>query len=209
MGHEHSDWLERWCSHLQDAGLSQDDAIGRKLIRHHAGPSRHYHGLSHLEFLFGEIDTHRDQIRDLNRLIFATWFHDAIYISWRKDNEARSANWAVHSLGSLGASEALQSSVGSLIRQTANHAEGGNDNDDNLFLDMDCAILGAPADVYAKYAKGVRSEYWWVPKGRYRAGRKSFLENQIERSPLFLTEAYNARYGAQALVNMREEVAGL
>ncbi len=204
-----SDWLERWRTDLRTAGLKPDDALGRKLIARHGQFWRRYHGLSHLNFLFGEIDALRDQITDLDRLVFATWFHDAIYITWRKDNEARSAAWAEAALASLGARDTLVTKVGTLIRLTANHADGGTDHDDNLFLDMDCAILGAPPDIYAQYAKGVRAEYGWVPGGRYRAGRKAFLESQLAREPLFLTDVYEARYGAQARANMRAEVESL
>jgi len=204
-----ADWLDRWRADLQGAGLAQDDRLGAKLIARHAQGWRRYHGLSHLRFLFDEIDARRDEITDRPRLIFATWFHDAIYVTWRKDNEARSADWAQAALARLGADEVLVSNVSRLIRLTANHAQGGADNDDNLFLDMDCAILGAPPEIYAAYANGVRAEYWWVPGGRYRAGRKAFLERQLKREPLFLTGTYQARYGAQARVNMQSEIDGL
>lgn len=199
-------WLDRWRADLHGAGLSQNDRLGATLIARHDQCWRRYHGLSHLRFLFEEIDALRDDITDIHRLVFAAWFHDAIYIPWRKDNEARSADWAKAALARLGASEALAANVSRLIRLTADHAKGGRDHDDDLFLDMDCAILGAPPQVYAAYANAVRAEYGWVPGGAYRKGRKAFLERQLKRDPLFLTETYEARYGDQARVNMREEL---
>ena len=202
----HADWLARWRTDLSAAGLKPDDGLGRKLIARHGQRWRRYHGLSHLRFLLNEIEALRAEITDLPRLIFTTWFHDAIYISWRKDNEARSADWSETALGVLGASDALIGKVSQLIRQTANHAEGGADHDDNLFLDMDCAILGAPPEIYERYAKGVRAEYWWVPPKRYRAGRKAFLQSQLRREPLFLTDVFEAKYGAQARANIQEEL---
>jgi predicted metal-dependent HD superfamily phosphohydrolase len=188
------------------AGLSQDDRLGAKLIARHDQRWRRYHGLAHLRFLFDEIDTVRAEITDRPRLVFTTWFHDAIYITWRKDNEARSADWAKAALARLGASDELASNVSRLIRLTADHAQGGRDHDDDLFLDMDCAILGAPPEVYAAYAKAVRAEHWWVPVGAYRKERRAFLERQLKREPLFLTETYQARFGAQARANMKEEL---
>jgi predicted metal-dependent HD superfamily phosphohydrolase len=137
--------LTRWRADLETAELRQDDQLGRKLIARHAQRWRRYHGLSHLRFLFEEIDALRDGITDIHRLVFATWFHDAIYIPWRKDNEAAAL--------ALGASAELVSNVSRLIRLTADHAKGGFDHDDDLFLDMDCAILGALPEVYAAYAK--------------------------------------------------------
>ncbi len=202
-------WLDRWRADLDGAGLSQDNRLGAKLIARHDQCWRRYHGLSHLRFMFDEIDALHEDITARNRLVFATWFHDAIYITWRKDNEARSADWAKAALARLGASDELVSNVSRLVRLTADHAQGGIDHDDDLFLDMDCAILGAPPETYAAYAKGVRAEYWWVPGVAYRKGRKAFLERQLTRQPLFLTETYEARYGAQARTNMREEAARL
>lgn len=204
-----ADWLSRWRADLDAAGLRQDDRLGRKLIARHGQAWRRYHGLSHLRFLFTEIDTVADEITDRDRLVFTTWFHDAIYLTWRKDNEARSADWATNALAAMGARDALIGDVDRLIRRTAAHAEGGADHDDDLFLDMDCAILGAPPEIYAKYAKGVRAEYWWAPKGLYGKGREAFLEAQLERQRLFLTETFETRYADQARTNMRMEMDGL
>lgn len=204
-----ADWLDRWRADLDAAGLARDDRLGAKLIARHDQRWRRYHGLSHLRFLFDEIDRLSEEITDRPRLIFAAWFHDAIYIPWRKDNEARSADWAQVALARLGAGEALVSNLSRLIRLTADHAQGGADHDDDLFLDMDCAILGAPPDLYARYAKGVRAEYWWVPPWRYRKARKAFLESQLGRAPLFLTQTYQARHETQARANMRREADGL
>ena len=197
-----TDWLERWRADLEGAGLGQDDRLGRKLIARHAQGWRRYHSLSHLRFLFDEIDARREEITDRPRLIFTAWFHDAVYVAWRKDNEG---HWAKAALTRLGASEALIRNVSRLIRLTADHAQGGIDRDDDLFLDMDCAILGAAPEVYARYAKGVRAEYWWAPSWSYRKARRAFLESQLARSPLFLTGQYEARFGAQARANMRRE----
>ena len=200
-----ADWLARWRRDLEAAGLAQNDRLGRTLIARHDQSWRRYHGLPHLRFLFGEIDAVADEVADRDRLVLTTWFHDAIYLTWRKDNEARSADWASGALSTLGAGDALSRDVDRLIRLTANHAEGGADHDDDLFLDMDCAILGAPPEVYARYAEGVRAEYWWVPPSSYRKARRAFLDSQLIRRPLFLTERYEARHGEQARENMLQE----
>lgn len=202
--------LDRWREHRAEFGFHDPgDRLGRRLISRHSSPWRRYHGLDHLRFLFDEVDARAQEISERSRLILTAWFHDAIYVTWRKDNEARSAEWAEAELPALGASESLVKRVSQLIRRTANHAEGGADHDDDLFLDMDCAILGAPPEIYNQYARGVRAEYWWVPPGRYRAGRKAFLESQLNRAPLFLTKPYQDSFARQALLNMRAEAASL
>lgn len=199
-----------WRADLVRYGLD-DEALrtGKRIIANHAGWHRHYHGLDHLAFLFGEIEARADQIDEPERLTYAAWFHDAIYLSWRKDNEAASASWAQSALVAMGATPDMAARVQALIQRTANHAEGGADHDDNLFLDMDCAILGAPPEVYARYAKQVRQEYWWVPGRAYRKGRSAFLREQLNRPRLFHTEVYDSQLGAQARENMSTELARL
>ena len=133
---DRADWLRRWRSDLETAGLGQNDRLGRKLIARHGQSWRRYHGLSHLRFLFGEIDTLCDEVTDRNRLVFATWFHDAVYLSWRKDNEARSARWASKALSSLGAGDTLTRDVDrQLLEDTL-----------KMFTDRDAepATAGAP-----------------------------------------------------------------
>jgi hypothetical protein len=111
---------------LQDRQLK----TGKRVIANHAGWLRRYHGLDHLAVLFEQIEAQTDQITDLPRLIYAAWFHDAIYKSWRRDNEQRSADWAQTALVDMGASEDLAARVHRLILATADHAGGGADADD-------------------------------------------------------------------------------
>lgn len=182
---------------------------GKRVIAHHAGWLRRYHDLGHLAFLFEQIEAQADQIDDLPRLIYAAWFHDAIYKSWRSDNEQRSADWAQTALVDMGADEALASRVRRLILATADHAGGGSDTDDALFLDMDCAVLGADPDTYDQYARQIRAEYFWAPPGRFKTGRAAFLRRQLERETVFHTAAYQNRFEAQARANIQRELTKL
>ena len=210
MGSDRFRLLALWRLHAAEAGLNETaDAIGRKLIARHSKPWRHYHGLSHLSFLFDEIDACAALLQDIARVRFAAWFHDAIYVTWRKDNEMRSAHLARRDLLRAGASPKTVERTAALIEATADHARGGGDQDDDLFLDMDCAILGAPEPVYERYSRGVRREYWWAPAGAYRTARAAFLRAQLEREAIFLTERYEARLGEQARRNMHAELARL
>ena len=182
---------------------------GKRVIANHAGWLRRYHGLSHLAFLFQEIEALTDQIRDLPRLTYAAWFHDAIYKSWRTDNETRSAEWARIALEEMGAGPELAARVHALILATADHARGGQDHDDALFLDMDCAILSAPPEQYDQYARQVRQEHVWPLGGAYRKGRIAFLTAQLKRPALFQTDHYAEHYEAQARANLERELAAL
>ena len=202
--------LTLWRADLVRFGLEDRQLkTGKTVIANHAGWLRRYHGLGHLTFLFQEIEAHAELIRDLPRLTYAAWFHDAIYKSWRKDNEVRSADWAQSALVDMGADAHLAQRVQTLILATADHASGGQDDDDALFLDMDCAILGAPAEPYDRYVRQVRQEYVWAPGGAFRKGRLAFVNAQLDRSALFHTEPYRQRFEAQARANLERERAAL
>ncbi|MGJ3232243.1 MAG: HD domain-containing protein [Oceanicaulis sp.] len=200
--------VEQWALHAAEAGLDDPRSrIGRRVIAKYAAPWRRYHGLGHLAFLFGEIERLRGEIADRDRLRFAAWFHDAIYVSWRKDNEARSAAWAQRALAAMGASDRLQSKTAALIEATADHAGAAlADLDDALFLDMDMAILGAPPESYDRYARQVRFEYAFAPGPLYRKGRSAFLKAQLARERIFHTAQYERERGDQARANMAREL---
>lgn len=202
--------LTLWRADLVRFGLEDRQLqTGKAVIANHAGWLRRYHGLEHLAFLFQEIEAHADRIKDLPRLTYAAWFHDAIYKSWRKDNEARSAGWAQSALVEMGADAELARRVHMLILATADHAGGGHDADDALFLDMDCAILGASAEQYDRYVRQVRQEHVWAPGGAFRKGRLAFVSAQLDRPAIFHTEPYRQRFEAQARANLERERAAL
>ena len=92
------------------------------------------------------------------------------------------------------------------IEATASHAAHG-EGDIDLLLDIDMAILGAPRDVYLRYAENVAREYLPVyGLDAYATGRvKLFLEPTLARDSLFLTPPFIALED-QARANMREEL---
>ena len=182
----------------------------RRVARAYSNPLRAYHTLDHISFIAAEIERRAEIIKEPERLDAAALFHDVIYRGWRKDNEAKSAAVADEALADLGAPGEFIPRVHRLILWTAGHeAPLEADRDDRLFLDMDLAILGAPADVYDAYARGVRREYFFVPPGRYRQGRGGFLRMMLARPRIFNTDAYEFERGGQARQNMTRELKGL
>ncbi len=183
-----------------------------RLLRAYGSPLRAYHTGAHVLFLLGEIERHLGRIGDPARLRLAAFFHDFVYRTWRRDNEAASARAASAALTAFGAPAALEERVHQLILRTAGHAapaEAEADGDDALFLDMDLAVLGAPAEAYDRYARQVRREHFWVRPSLYRRGRSAFLEAMATRPRIFNTDVYESERGAQARANMARELAGL
>ena len=195
----------RWSDQMQqlgwNAGQSQIDGI----ISAYSEPQRHYHDLSHLAYIFRELDVLQPHLEAPERCWMAAWYHDIIYDPRGSDNEALSAERAVVELPALGASDALVGQVRQLILATADHQSGGHDEDDALFLDVDFSILGAPPDIYDDYAAKVRQEYIWAPGLLYRQGRRKFLKSAQSTSRTFLTDRFESAIGEQARENMRRE----
>jgi hypothetical protein len=67
------------------------DADARALRQLYNEPTRHYHNNAHIEDLLGQLAQHHNAFDDPETVEAAIWFHDAIYDSTAKDNEAQSA----------------------------------------------------------------------------------------------------------------------
>lgn len=177
------------------------DALGRDLIAAYGEPRRHYHGLSHVEWLLEEADRRAASIVDPAFVAYAIWFHDAVYIPGEPDNEARSAAWAREAL----AGDPRADRIAHVIEMTKRHDQGEAAGDAALFLDMDMAILGAPWDEYRAYAAGVRAEYAHIVDPAFAAGRGAWLAAQLERPRIFRTDLYESEIGQTARDNMKWE----
>ncbi|MAC89742.1 hypothetical protein [Maricaulis sp.] len=200
---------ERWHAQMNALGWKTGESAIDGILAAYGEPHRRYHGLSHLIYIFDRLDGLHDTLTEPARVWMAAWYHDILYDTHRKDNEARSADRASAELPGLGADPGLVGRVDALIRATASHQDGGQDNDDALFLDVDYSILGAPEDVYDRYAKDVREEYGWAPGLLYRQGRRAFLKDAQAADRTFLTDRFEAELGDRARANMRREFLAL
>lgn len=178
----------------------------------YAEPHRHYHTMVHVRALLDHAAACHDDLDDPGVVEAAIWFHDAVYDSRAKDNEARSAALAAEMLKGRMARERLRKVV-AMIEATASHKlpelPGRAGLDAALFLDIDLSILGAPAEVFDACEHNVRLEYAWVPDDRWRRGRAAVLAGFLERPRLFLTERFHRLLDMPARENLRRSLAVL
>lgn len=99
-------------------------------------------------------------IQDLASVQLAAWFHDIVYDTHIRDNEEKSADYAVDMLNTLAIPANTFTKVKNLIMATKNHQ--AHDIDSQVLLDADLAILAAESVEYQKYAQAIRQEYAWV-----------------------------------------------
>ncbi|MER8437988.1 hypothetical protein NKH36_17865 [Mesorhizobium sp. M1312] len=190
-----------------------DEPLKHELSVLYRAEGRHYHSLAHIEAMLALADDYRASLHDPEAVEAAIWFHDAIYDSRAKDNEARSAALAEKKLAGRTGAQRL-GRITAMIIATATH-ELPHFDDENavrdaaLFLDMDLAILGATADAFDAYEQAVRREYGWVEEPMWRAGRSAVLKNFLARPHIFHTEEFRQRFEAQARQNMARSLTAL
>ncbi len=190
-----------------------DEALKSELAALYQAADRHYHGLAHIEAMLASAVEYRHLLHDPEAVEAAIWFHDAIYDSRAKDNEAKSAALAESKLAGR-VQPARLARILAMIDATATHQlppfEDKNAADDAaLFLDMDLAILGAEPEVFDAYEKAVRREYGWVEEPMWRAGRAAVLKSFLARPHIFGTEPFRQRFEAQARTNLSRSLQAL
>ncbi|MEO1965746.1 hypothetical protein [Hyphomonas sp.] len=185
-------------------------ALMEALRQRHGEPQRHYHTWAHVEALLGH---YRRWVRYLNRpgpVLWALYWHDAVYDPRAKDNEEQSARLLEREAAGHLSPHDIDFAA-TIIRATATHTvpEGllTQDAEDlALFLDMDLSILGAPEAVYDRYEQDIRAEYAFVPDEAYRAGRGAILTGFLSRPRLYFTDIAHAEWDAAARANLTRAV---
>ncbi|UTW56703.1 hypothetical protein [Kordiimonas sp. SCSIO 12610] len=203
MAQDRSLYEEAWKNHIGDSSLALD--IFSDLFDAYSSPSRHYHGLRHIEAMLEDLERAK-QLTTNNFL--ATWFHDAVYIAGAPDNEKKSADWAADSMAALDIHIADIKIVHKRILATKEHKPLG-DLESDSFLDADMTILGTPPDVYARYASNVRKEFAFVPDEMFAKGRSDFIRTTLNTPRIYYTHHFYDRYEAQARKNLQAELTRL
>ena len=132
------------------------------LVQAYSSGNRFYHTLEHVQAVLNSIEFLKQDTSNLPALQFAAWFHDVIYDTRAKDNEEKSAAYAVTALNQLGIPSNIIDDVAQIILDTKHHQPSGNNRDSQIFLDADLAILGAEEAEYRFYAQKIQREYSWL-----------------------------------------------
>ena len=179
-----------------------------QLASAYAEPRRAYHNAHHIADCLEQLDSARALAQRPDEVETAMWFHDAVYDPRAKDNEARSAAWAVQALAEAEIANDNAERVAALILATK-HDREPDGADGALLLDVDLSILGREPEAFAAYDRAIRKEYAWVPEADYRAGRAAILESFLRRPVIYRTEFFRNRLEAQARDNLQSCIARL
>ncbi|WP_329328239.1 hypothetical protein [Streptomyces luteogriseus] len=169
-------------------------------------PQRRYHTVEHLAAVLDRVDELERYAHDPDVVRLAAWFHDAVYLPDRSENEERSARLAERALAEAGVSDAKTAEVARLVRLTVTHDPADDDPDGQVLCDADLAILASPPSAYAAYTTAVREEYHFVPSDAFREGRAAILRQLLDLPRLFRTSHGTAEWEATARYNLTAEL---
>ena len=186
----------------------QDNSF-QMLKERYSEKSRFYHNLSHVKTLLDLLESLDNNAQDHNAIRFSIWFHDVVYDTKANDNEAESARLASQLMSKLHVDVETMEVVNSLILATKDHSGNNLSEDNKLFLDMDLAILGMREEIYKKYSRAIREEYFWVPELIYRRERRKILKSFLAREGIYFTDEMKKRFEEQARKNINGEINSL
>lgn len=171
--------------------------------RKYSSKSRYYHNLSHLDNLLLQLTAVKDAISDT--ILFTMFYHDIVYNVMRKDNEERSAAFAIEILGSINYPGEKKLKCEHQILATKKHIID-DDIDTNFFLDADLSILGQAWEVYEAYYSNIRKEYAIIPDLIYKKERVKVLRKFLAMESIFKTPPFIAACEMQARKNIALEI---
>ncbi|MET9899430.1 hypothetical protein [Streptomyces sp. NPDC006446] len=214
----HEDLTKRWAETVRAARGGEDGSgpsplpYAANLLDRWAEPRRRYHTTDHLLAVLDHIDVleaHGERAEDPAAARLAAWFHDAVYLPDRSENEERSARLAERALTELGVGADRTAEVARLVRLTVSHDPADDDRNGAVLCDADLAILASPPAAYAAYTAAVREEYAFVPDDAFRAGRAAVLRQLLDLPRLFRTPYGEREWARPARRNMGDELAAL
>lgn len=230
-----AEWCELLGRAREDGARAPEPrAYGEELLERWSAPERRYHSIAHLRAVLDRVrelaahaapsaaprsappstadsapdsagDRSGDRL-DVDAVLLAAWFHDAVYLPWRSENEERSARLAERALPEAGVPAARTEEVARLVRLTVDHDPAEGDANGEVLSDADLAVLAGTPEQYARYASEVRAEYAFVPDADFRAGRAGVLRQLLGLPRLFRTSYGYGRWEAAARHNLRTEL---
>lgn len=200
---------ERWSQSVDKHVTDVSAAVSYfwRLVSLYTEPWRRYHTLEHIKELLEGVEKLTDlEAQEREYLTIAAFFHDAIYIPAKSDNEARSADLLRQFAQEAGfKDQSMIARLDKLILMTKSHLESHpSDSLDATFLDLDLSILAAAPERYERYILQVRQEYACFNDEQFRAGRSQFLQSLTTKT-LFKTDRFKSAEAA-AKSNIEKEL---
>ncbi len=191
---------------LSNIGFSANDIQKNwlDLEKAYSNKSRHYHNLTHIKDMIMSFDNYHNQLDNPNEILFSIFYHDVVYSASKKDNELKSAEYA---LAILSENTTLNKQlVFDAICATQQH-QHNEVEDINWLIDFDLKILARDWNEYQIYFEQIRKEYRIYPDFLYKPGRAKALKHFLEHEFIFQTEEFRSLYEEKARNNIEKEIS--
>lgn len=198
----------RWRNLMVAFGIADNQDTFLRLMASYSESHRHYHTAVHIDVCLKHLDQVRQLANHSAEIEIALWFHDAIYKPRSTTNELDSANWCRNFLAANYVDQGVIERIHKLIMATCHNAAPVS-ADEQLLLDIDLAILGAPEKIYWQFEANVRKEYKWVPGFIFRAKRKEILAGFLQRERIYNSDYFFKALEQQARINLQAAIARL
>ncbi|MCM0668018.1 HD domain-containing protein [Flavobacterium tyrosinilyticum] len=190
---------------LLDIGFSANEVQQNwlNLEKAYSKKSRHYHNLTHLKEMIASFEIYKDKLQNPDEILFSIFYHDFVYSASKKDNELKSAEYALAILPeNININKQL---VFDAICATQQHQYNAIE-DINWLIDFDLKILAKDWDNYKIYFEQIRKEYRIYPDFLYKPGRAKALKHFLENEFIFQTEEFRNLYEGKARANIEKEI---
>ena len=174
------------------------------LEKAYSSKTRHYHNLNHLSEMIDCYDLYCSHLKNPDEVLYSIFYHDIIYKVTRKDNEIKSAEYAVAILSDH--SKLNTALVYDMICATQKHEHNENE-DTNWLIDFDLKVLSKDWPAYKIYFEQIRKEYKIYPDFLYNPGRKKALEHFLKNEFIFQTVTFRNLFEEKARTNIEKEVS--
>jgi len=155
------------------------------VVNRYREPQRHYHDVRHLRWVVRHVEALGDAAADLDAVVAAAFFHDAIYDATATDNEIASGHLAASALHELGWDAVRVEAVDAMIVATAHHDLDGAGADEAVLFAADLAVLAADPAGYTDYVRNVRREYAHVSDADWATGRSAVLGSFLAHDSIY------------------------
>lgn len=175
-----------------------------QLEKAYSGKSRHYHNLTHIKDMILSFETYSDRLRNSDEILFSIFYHDYIYKNSKKDNELKSAEFALSILPKNSSFD--RQLIFDAICATQQHQHNAI-KDINWLIDFDLKILARDWEDYKIYFEQIRKEYRIYPDFLYKLGRAKALKHFLENEFIFQTEEFRGLHEEKARMNIEKEIS--
>jgi len=190
-----------WQRCLIEGAADASVAIHQRLVDGYNEPQRHYHTLAHIDHCLSMFDQCKSLAINPDALEIAVWFHDAIFVPGKPDNEALSAE-LYEELSTGVHTDEFRALVGRLIMATLHNQGSLDDNDAGYMVDIDLSSFGLPWEDFLSDSLHLREESARLSDADYSRKQGEFRSCLFARPRFFQTDFFRQRYEQQARDNL-------